>query len=129
MKYLIDSDYVVDYLKGQQAAQFLETLLSDGVAISIITLTEVYEGIYYGHNPTYYERTFRRFLRGVRVLGINRSIAYHSAHIRGDLRARGLLIPPADIFIAATALHYKLTLITRNRKDYQRISGISLYPV
>ena len=49
MTYLVDSDYVADYLKRQRnAVEFLGWLLPEGPGISIITFAEVYEGIYYG---------------------------------------------------------------------------------
>ncbi len=47
MTHLVDSDYVADYLKGQRnATTFLERLLPEGLAISIITFAEVYEGVF-----------------------------------------------------------------------------------
>ena len=134
MKYLVDSDYVVDYLKGQDKANvLLDTLFPQGLAISIVTFAEVYEGIYYGHNPKHYTMIFRRFLAGVTVLGINRSVAKQFATMRGQLRATPqgkALVQPKDIydlFIAATALHHQLTLVTRNLRDYQRIPDLKLY--
>jgi predicted nucleic acid-binding protein len=63
MKYLVDSDYVADYLKGQShATTLLESLFSHGLAISIVTFAEVYAGIYYGHHPKHYTMIFHRFL-------------------------------------------------------------------
>jgi predicted nucleic acid-binding protein len=58
---------------------------------------------------------------------ITRSIARQFALIRGDLRAKGLLIPDPDLYIAATAIHHNLTLVTRNLKDYDRIPNLDLY--
>ncbi len=111
MTYLIDSDYVVDYLKGRPAAiTLLDNLLPEGLAISIITYAEVYEGIYYGHTPQQYTRLFRRFLRGVQVLGISRPVAERFAILHGQLCEQGLLIPHPDLFIAATALHHNLLI-------------------
>jgi len=53
MKYLVDSDWVVDYLAGkQQAVSLLTFVWPDGIAISLITLGEIYEGIYYGRDPS-----------------------------------------------------------------------------
>ena len=128
MKYLVDSDWVADYLKGRpNAVALLDQLFSDGLAISIITFAEVYEGIYYGSDPKDNEEIFLRFLQGVRVPGITRSVARRFAIIRGALRARGELIPQPDILIAATALSYNLILLTRNIKDFQRIPEITLY--
>jgi tRNA(fMet)-specific endonuclease VapC len=128
MKYLVDSDRVADYLKGRpDAIALLDPLLEDGLAVSIITYAEVYEGIYYGRDPTENERIFRRFLRGVRVLAISRSVARRFARIRGTLRAQGQILPQPDIFIAATALEHDLALVTRNLKDFQRIPDLKLY--
>lgn len=64
MNYLVDSDWVADYLKGRQhAVQLLDSLFRDGMAISIITFAEIYEGIYYGSNPKSNEEIFARFLQ------------------------------------------------------------------
>jgi predicted nucleic acid-binding protein len=38
-----------------------------------------------------------------------------------------LLIPYLDLLIAATALAYDLTLLTRNRRHFQRIPDLKLY--
>ena len=128
MKYLVDSDYVADYLKGRTpSTDLLNTLLQDGIAISMITFAEVYEGIYYGHNRAHYTHIFQQFLQGVSVLGITRSIAKQYARMRGELGRKGQLIDQPDLFIAATAIYHKLTLVTRNIKDYQRIPNLKLY--
>ena len=49
------------------------------------------------------------------------------ARLRGELRQRGLLIPDPDILIAATALTHNLTLVTRNRRHFERIPDLPLY--
>lgn len=134
MTYLVDTDYVVDFLKGQRnAAALLDRLVPEGLAVSKITFAEVYEGIYYGDNRSHHEQGLRQFLQGVRLLAITRPIARQFALIRGQLRAQPYgktLVQPKDnydLFIAATALHYKLTLITRNIQDYERIPNLKLY--
>jgi len=128
MKYLVDSDYVADYLKGRPTAtELLGVLFQDGMAMSIITFAEVYEGIYYGYNRTHYTQIFQRFLHGVTVLGITRSIAKQYARMRGDLGRKGQLIDQPDLFIAATTIQHHLTLVTRNIKDYQRIPNLKMY--
>jgi len=128
MKYLVDSDYVADYLKGRPTAtDLLGVLFQDGMAMSIITFAEVYEGIYYGYNRTHYTKIFHHFLKGVSVLGITRSIAKQYARMRGELGRKGQLIDQPDLFIAATATHHNLILVTRNLKDYQRIPNLNIH--
>jgi predicted nucleic acid-binding protein len=45
----------------------------------------------------------------------------------GRIRARAIkTLPPNDSFIAATALAYHLTLLTRNTRDFASMGGLSL---
>jgi tRNA(fMet)-specific endonuclease VapC len=128
MTHLLDSDWVADYLKGRDhAVQIVASLYAAGLAISIITYAEVYEGVYYGRERQRYERIYREFLRGVDVLGINRSVARRFAIVRGALRARGQMISQTDLLIAATALDHDLIMVTRNTRDFSRMPDLQLY--
>lgn len=109
--------------------QLLPPLIQAGAAISIITFGEIYEGIYYSRDPERAENGFRNFLRGVEVLPLNRTTMKCFARIRGDLRRRGNLISDPDLLIAATALTRGLILVTRNRRHFQPIPGLSIYPL
>jgi tRNA(fMet)-specific endonuclease VapC len=127
-KYLVDSDVVADALKGKpQAVQLLSTLDQDGLAISLITYGEIYEGILYSKDPKASERVFRGFLRDVTIVPITRQIMRRFAELRGQLRAAGNIISDFDLLIAATAIHHNLTLVTRNTQHFQRVPGLSLY--
>ncbi len=127
MTYLVDSDWVADYLKGRSpAVRLLNSLATEGLAVSIVTYAEVLEGVYFGDDPMGYEAVLRRFLRATPVLGITRRVAQRYARISGELRARGLLIPPPDLFIAATALEHGLILLTRNRRHFERIPDLQM---
>ena len=128
MSYLVDSDYMADWLKGRpEAVTLLRTLAPEGLAISLITYGEIYEGIYYGSNPRKHEQGFLRFLRQADVLPLNKPIMKRFARIRGHLRQTGSIIGQADILIAATALHHNLTLVTRNVRHFARIPNLTLY--
>lgn len=128
MTYLIDTDVVADWLKGISSAHALLTSLRPaGIAVSLITFGEIYEGIYFGANARAHTAGFQQFLRGVTVLPLNRAMLQRFARERGDLRRRGLLIGDFDLLIAATALHHKLTLVTRNVRHFERVPGLVLY--
>ena len=102
MTYLIDSDVLADYLQGiPQAVDLLTRLPDQGLAISLITFGEIYEGIYFGRDPKRSEQVFRQVLRGVTVLPLNQAIMNRFARIRGELRQRGQIIGDPDILIAA----------------------------
>ncbi len=129
MTYLIDTDWVIDYLNAQAATiATLQTLSPHGLAISIVTYAEVYEGILYGRNPAQAMRGFRRFLRLVDVLPLSRRITHRFAAVRGSLtRNQRQQLGDMDLLIAATALHHGLTFMTNNLRDFQHVPGLVFY--
>ena len=128
MKYLIDTDWLIDYLKGKPAAGLLlDQLVHVGIAISLITYGEILEGIYYGKDPKQQEQIFRAFLRVTPILPLTESSLERFADIRGGLRGQGQLIGDADILIAATALDHDLTLVTQNLGHFRRIPNLTLH--
>lgn len=127
MIYLIDSDWVADYLKGRHHAVALLTGLTiQGAAISVITFGEIYEGIYFGIDAERHECEFMRFLSEFEILFLDRDVMKRFAGIRRNLRRSGQMISDTDLLIAATALHYDLTLVSRNRRHFERIPNLKL---
>ncbi|HLH26581.1 MAG TPA: type II toxin-antitoxin system VapC family toxin [Chloroflexota bacterium] len=129
MRYLIDSDLVVDWLNGHPSSvTFLTPLFSQGMALSILTYSEIFEGIYGGQDPRREQIAFQAFLRSLKVLSITRAVARRNAQLRRHLRdqRRPLVHRALDLLIAATALEYGLVLLTRNRKDYTDVPGLTI---
>ena len=88
--------------------------------ISSITVTEVVKG----WHKLQREDRIEQFLSAItkaEVLPVNTSIAELAGRISGDLERTGQPIGLADSIIAATAIHYDLTLVTGNLSHYQRI--------
>ena len=127
--YLLDTDWVVDILNGQEKAihTALE-LASAGLAISIITYGELYEGAAFAHNPEPAIAGLRSFLKGKAILPLTQPLMERFAQIRGNLpKPIRQQIGDLDILIAATCLAHDLTLLTRNLKDFQKIPHLKLY--
>jgi tRNA(fMet)-specific endonuclease VapC len=126
--YLIDTDWIADYLGGKlPAVDLLESLKDDGLAISLMTFGEIYDGVYYGRDSAAAEQHFVALLGRIAVIDLNQEIMKRFARIRGRLRTTGQVIGDTDILIAATAIVHGLTLVTRNRRHYERIPGLTLY--
>jgi tRNA(fMet)-specific endonuclease VapC len=52
MKYLIDTDWVIDHFHHiERVTRRLEELAPQGLALSIVSLAELYEGVYYARDP------------------------------------------------------------------------------
>ena len=128
MRYLIDSDWLIDATTGRPGAQrALSSLSIDGLAVSILTVAELYEGAFGTLDPSHTLAGMREFLSDYAVLFISDSIAERFARERADLRRQGRLIPDVDLLIAATALTHDLTLLTRNVRHFARIPGLRIY--
>jgi predicted nucleic acid-binding protein len=128
-RYLLDTDWVVDILNGQEKAiQTVLELAPAGLAVSIITYGELYEGAAFAHDPEPALTGLRSFLKGKTILPLTQPLMERFAQIRGSLpRAIRQQIGDLDLLIAATCLAHSLTLLTRNRKDFQQIPHLKLY--
>jgi predicted nucleic acid-binding protein len=121
MAYLIDSDVMVDFTRGNfKAADYLDSLSGDCL-LSAITALELIAGA--------------RNQRGVSDLDILIS-AYQKIPPNEDItrRAYALMVTFArshglhalDALIAATAIQNGLTLVSKNRKHFKMIGELKL---
>jgi len=125
VSYLIDSDIVVDWLRGKTAAvTLLAGLAPEGIAIRLITYGEIYEGIYFGRNPQRSTQLCQDFLQSIRVLPLNRRILRGFARLRGTLRQQGMQLADPDLLIAATAIYHDLTLVTGNARHFEQAPNL-----
>ena len=130
MQYLIDTDWAIDHLhQVGQVVTRLEDLASNGLGLSIVSLAELYEGVFYSSNPQGDEGSLQEFLSGVSILPLDEEVCRIFARERGRLRAAGNLIGDFDLLIGATALRHGLTLLTNNRRHFERLQGLSIVSV
>lgn len=127
MKYLVDTDVVISYLKG--ICDIVTTLqkYEGELAISAITLGELLEGIYGQPKEEARLKGLRDFLSGVELLSVDKDVAEKFAQTRSTLRKKGNLIDNFNLLIASTALAKSLILITGNKKDFTRIEGLQIH--
>jgi tRNA(fMet)-specific endonuclease VapC len=126
-RYLVDTDWVIHYLSGHPDITVrLSEYFEQGLALSVISLAELYEGVFYSRDPENNERVLQEFLEGIAVLGIDDTVCRLFARERGRLRKARRIIGDCDLLIGATALRHGLTVLTNNRRHFERIEGIVL---
>lgn len=127
VSYLIDTDWAVHHLNGMEEIRTkLLELRSHGLGLSVISLAELYEGIYYSREPDKSHRELAEFLSSVTVLGVNDEICRIFGEQRGRLRQHGQMIGDFDLLIAATCIYHNLKLLTNNRRHFQRIENLEI---
>ena len=104
----------------------LAALHNQGLALSVISLAELWEGILFSRDPRRGQQRLSEFLSGVDVLGVDEAICKRFGQLRGSLRSQGKRIGDFDMLIAATALEYDLTLLSNNRRHFEQIEGLRL---
>jgi predicted nucleic acid-binding protein len=128
MTYLTDSTYVIHFLRGQAYARMVyPTLIRDGLALSIITHMEVWEGVYAARDPRGAERLLQAFLKPLTILPFSRRVSQRTARLRRQLRTlrRPIDQRALDILIAGTALNHGLTMVTSDG-DFDDILGLAI---
>jgi tRNA(fMet)-specific endonuclease VapC len=127
--YLVDTNSIIDALHGEPVAiQTLADLTDDGLALSLITYAELFEGAYFARDSQTALAGIRTFLKEKELLLLTTAIAERFAIVRGHLsRHLRRQIGDLDLLIAATALEHDLILHTRNVKDFQHIPGLRFF--
>jgi tRNA(fMet)-specific endonuclease VapC len=129
VSYLIDTDWLIDARAGVPAAvRTIDELRDRGIAVSIVTHGELFEGAFIFPDPQDQLARIRAFLEPFRTLPLTDPIMENFGQTRSDLRRAGQLIPDLDFLIAATAIRHDLILLTRNLRHFTRISGLQIYP-
>lgn len=127
IRYLIDTDWVIDHLNQiERVVTRLQELRPQGLALSIVSLAELAEGVQYSRDQDRSQQALDAFLEDVSVLGIDEEICKRFGRERGRLRRAGQLIGDFDLLIAATGLHYGLTILTNNRQHFERVEGLQI---
>jgi len=129
MAYLIDTDVAISHLRSSDVLiQILRQLPDPRRAVSIITVAELYDGAFSTVAPDARIAEIQHFLGSSMTLPVTEPITMVFGELRAYLRRRGQLIEDFDLMIAATALHHDLTVITFNRRHFERIPDLRLYP-
>jgi tRNA(fMet)-specific endonuclease VapC len=130
VRYLVDTDWVIHYLNGHaEIISRIQEFAAQGMALSFISLAELYEGVFYSRDPGKSEAGLQTFLRGVELLGLDDETTRICGRERGRLRAQGQTIGDFDLLIGATAVRYGLAILTNNRRHFELIQDLQIISV
>ncbi|CUU08499.1 hypothetical protein GBSOP10_10557 [Armatimonadetes bacterium GBS] len=125
--YLLDTGWIVRHLRGSKAyTETLQKIGSSQIAISILSLAELYEGVFRARAPQRAEQAVLTFIADKQLLPITEPIARWFGQERARLRQQNLLIGDIDLRIAATCVHHNLVLLTTNPRHFERIAGLQI---
>ena len=129
----LDSSFVIDIIKGvNEAVSRRQEIDSSNEEISIATpaIKEVMLGLYLNRTQKYSSKEERgnveELINSLIALDFDKESAILAAKIQAELENRGEIIDIEDIMIGAIARHNNETLITRNKKHFEKIPGLKI---
>lgn len=116
-KFLIDTNILLEYLGNQlatDAQNYVNKIIANDFNISVINRIEIL-----GHPSA--TNQLLDFLNLANQYELTQEIVNQTIELR---KVNKIKLP--DAVIAATALVYQLTIISRNAKDFDRINGLKV---
>ena len=113
---LIDSDVLIDYLRGLSAARnYFRSV--DAAAFSAVSVTELISGARNDEE----EAAMNELFGTAHVVGVDENIAPEAGRLRRQF-FRSHNVEIADALIAATSILYRLQLVTLKRRHYPMLT-------
>jgi tRNA(fMet)-specific endonuclease VapC len=119
--WLLDTNVLIHSVRGRPPAvrAHLQQQSPDDLAISSITVAELWYGAEKSANPAAKRAAWESVLAPFQVIAFDRGAAEHHARIRHVLRRTP--IGERDLLIASIALAHDLTLVTHNAREFSRV--------
>lgn len=131
MPYLFDTNAISEPLRRRPNKGFVDWLSSvppEQQFTSIIVVGELFAGAFHSTaTEKWLARLEGQVLPRVIVLDYDLPCARQFGKLKAELQAKGHPIGDLDTQIAATALRHELTLVTANKRHFERIDGLTLH--
>lgn len=126
MKYLVDTDVVVNQLRGK--TKLKEKIVEDGIAISIITFGELLYGAHKSADKEKSLTVLHEFISDfkINILDLTQEIMNAYAKTKVLLEEKGKKLDEFDLLIGATAIVHSLPFVTLNLSHFERIPNLHI---
>ena len=135
--FLLDTNCISEVVRGKpepRVVEWLEAVDEEMLYLSVLTLGEIRKGVAglpQGKRRTQLE-TWLEVELGARfsgrILPIDAAVADRWGWLAADAKRKGKGLSTIDALLAATALHFNLTLVSRNVNDFTDTSVPTLNP-
>ena len=125
--FLLDTNTLIYFFKG--IGNVPKNLLSKSpkdIGIPSIVIFELEVGIPKSKSPRKRIEQLQNLIAIVNIIPFGMNEAKASARIRAELEQKGITIGPYDILISGMALAMPATLVTHNKKEFERIQKLQV---
>lgn len=126
MKYLLDTNIIINHLRGQQSIKI--EWIKEGCGLSIISLVELYYGAYKSSKTKKNLKKIKEMLVDleIEIINLDKKSAIKYGKIKAQLEKEGQKLDDFDLLIAASAISSNLILVTKNKSHFQRIPQLKI---
>jgi tRNA(fMet)-specific endonuclease VapC len=121
---LVDTDICIEILNRNERVVQERARYDEDAGICFMSIAELYYGSAMSSDPAHNNALIEEFLLTVIVVQTDLPILRRFGRLKSQLRSQGLLLPDADILIAASALEKASVLVTGNTKHFERFPGL-----
>lgn len=126
MSFLLDTDICSAHLKQHVNVTKFVLQYAGRLHISAISMGELLTWGLRREASRFRKAGLRDFLKGVEILPVTPAIAEEFGRLRAELFDAGHPTPEMDLWIAATAIHHNLTLVTHNSRHFSHIPDLTI---
>ena len=125
--YALDTNTLIYYFKGiGNVAAHLAAHRPVDIGIPVVALYELETGIAKSQQPQKRRKQLDTLLAVTKLLPFDQAAVRRSAELRATMELAGTPLGPLDCLIAGIAITQRATLVTRNVKEFGRVSGLKL---
>ena len=123
-KYLLDTNICIYFLKGQfDLHRKIEEIGEENCYLSEITIAELKYGAENSMQKEKNRKNNDEFQAKFKIIPVFPALDIYAKE-KARLKTKGIVVDDFDLLIGATAIHNKLTLVTRNVRDFDRLNDI-----
>ena len=125
---ILDTTFIIDLLRGKnlgvkEKAEELDHLFETKAVVSV-SVMELWRGALQSVRREEEQNKINELIKSFLVYPFDEKTARESGEIEADLIKKGEIIDLEDIMIAGVAKVHNETVLTRNVKHFERISGL-----
>lgn len=116
MRFLLDTTFVIDHIRGDPDARATMARLvarGDQLFVNEVVVAESWSGAHSSVDPD-----LEAFLRFIEFVQPGPEVAKAAGRWRADARLRGWVLSMTDALIASAAISLDASLLTRNLRDF-----------
>ena len=128
MKYFLDTNVIIDMLKGKHPCMFrhFENTYSTDIYVPSVVVAELEYGAAHSADYEKNKSLYERFISNFAIIPFDKKCCKPYGTIRQDLNAAGTPIGGNDMLIAATVIANGGVLVTHNVGEFSRINNLAV---